>query len=68
MDYNRVQSYIKAHVLPKLDSLQTGMDGIPNLLTPSFDSIKNVLASITAKVDNVRGGGLKPHCSYRFAK
>ena len=56
MDYNRVQSYIKAHVLPKLDSLQTGMDGIPNLLTPSFDSIKNVLASITAKVDNVRGG------------
>lgn len=65
MDYNRVQSYIKSHVLPKLDSLQTGMDGIPNLLTPSFDSIKNVLASITAKVDNVRGGGgLKPHCSY----
>lgn len=55
MDYNRVQSYIKAHVLPKLDSLQLGMDGIPNLLTPSFDSIKNVLASITAKVDNVRG-------------
>lgn len=56
MDYNRVQSYIKAHVLPKLDSLQTGMDGIPNLLTPSFDSIKNVLGTITTKVDTVRGG------------
>ena len=56
MDYNRVQSYIKSHVLPKLDSLQTGMDGIPNLLTPSFDSIKNVLSTITTKVDNVRGG------------
>ena len=57
MDYNRVQSYIKSHVLPKLDSLQTGMDGIPNLLTPSFDSIKNVLSTIATKVDNVRGGG-----------
>lgn len=56
MDYNRVQSYIKAHVLPKLDSLQTGMDGIPNLLTPSFGSIKNVLSTIATKVDNVRGG------------
>ena len=59
MNTNRISTDIKhakEALEKKLDSLQTGMDGIPNLLTPSFDSIKNVLSTITTKVDNVRGG------------
>lgn len=59
MNTNRLSTDIKhakEALEKKLDSLQTGMDGIPNLLTQSFDSIKNVLSTITTKVDNVRGG------------
>lgn len=59
MNTNRISTDIKhakEALEKKLNSLQTGMDGIPNLLTPSFDSIKNVLSTVTTKVDNVRGG------------
>ena len=69
MDYNRVQSYIKSHVLPKLDSLPTDVQSVKN----AFDAWKadwtqaraikldNLDATISSRassqqVDGVRGG------------
>ena len=69
MDYNRVQSYIKSHVLPKLDSLPTDVQSVKN----AFDTWKadwtqaraakldNLDATISSRassqaVDDVRGG------------
>lgn len=69
MDYNRVQSYIKAHVLPKLDSLPQDVQSVKN----AFDAWKadwtqaravkldNLDATISSRassqaVDGVRGG------------
>lgn len=69
MDYNRVQSYIKAHVLPKLDSLPDDVASVKQ----AFDTWKadwtiaragkldNLDATISSRassqaVDGVRGG------------
>lgn len=69
MDYNRVQSYIKSHVLPKLDSLSTDAQSVKN----AFDTwrkdwtqaraakLDNLDATISSRassqqVDGVRGG------------
>ena len=69
MDYNRVQSYIKSHVLPKLDSLPDDVKSVKN----AFDAWKadwtqaraikldNLDAKISSRassqqVDGVRGG------------
>ena len=69
MDYNRVQSYIKSHVLPKLDSLPQDVQSVKN----AFDAWKadwtqvravkldNLDATISSRassqaVDGVRGG------------
>ena len=69
MDYNRVQSYIKAHVLPKLDSLPDDVASVKQ----AFDAWKadwtqaravkldNLDATISSRassqaVDGVRGG------------
>ena len=70
MDYNRVQSYIKSHVLPKLDSLPGDVQSVKN----AFDvwkadwtqaratKLDNLDATISSRassqaVDGVRGGG-----------
>lgn len=77
MDYNRVQSYIKSHVLPKIDSLPQDVQSVKN----AFDTwrkdwtqaravkLDNLDATISSRassqqVDDVRGGGLKPHCTH----
>ena len=69
MDYNRVQSYIKSHVLPKLDSLPDDVASVKQ----AFDTwrkdwtqaraakLDNLDATISSRassqdVDGVRGG------------
>lgn len=69
MDYNRVQSYIKSHVLPKLDSLPQDVQSVKQ----AFDTwrkdwtqaraakLDNLDATISSRassqdVDDVRGG------------
>lgn len=77
MDYNRVQSYIKSHVLPKLDSLPTDVQSVKNAFdtwrkdwtTARAAKLDNLDAAISSRassqqVDGVRGGGLKPHCTH----
>lgn len=50
MDYNRVQSYIKSHVLPKLDSLPTDVQSVKN----AFDAWKADWTQARAiKLDNL---------------
>ena len=50
MDYNRVQSYIKAHVLPKLDSLPQDVQSVKN----AFDAWKaDWTQARAAKLDNL---------------
>ena len=49
-DYNRVQSYIKSHVLPKLDSLPTDVQSVKN----AFDAWKEDWTQARAiKLDNL---------------
>ena len=49
-DYNRVQSYIKSHVLPKLDSLPTDVQSVKN----AFDAWKADWTQARAiKLDNL---------------
>ena len=50
MDYNRVQSYIKSHVLPKLDSLPTDVQSVKQ----AFDAWKaDWTQARAAKLDNL---------------
>lgn len=50
MDYNRVQSYIKSHVLPKLDSLPQDVQSVKN----AFDAWKADWTQARAiKLDNL---------------
>ena len=50
MDYNRVQSYIKSHVLPKLDSLPQDVQSVKN----AFDTWKaDWTTARAAKLDNL---------------
>ena len=69
MDYNRVQSYIKSHVLPKLDSLPQDVQSVKNAFdtwkadwtTARAAKLDNLDATISSRassqaVDGVRGG------------
>ena len=69
MDYNRVQSYIKSHVLPKLDSLPTDVQSVKQAFdtwrkdwtTARAGKLDNLDATISSRassqaVDGVRGG------------
>lgn len=69
MDYNRVQSYIKSHVLPKLDSLPQDVQSVKQAFdawkadwtTARAAKLDNLDATISSRassqaVDGVRGG------------
>ena len=67
MDYNRVQSYIKSHVLPKLDSLPDDVKSVKN----AFDAWKadwtqaraikldNLDATISSRASSQQVGGVQ---------
>lgn len=69
MDYNRVQSYIKSHVLPKLDSLPQDVQSVKQVFdawkadwtTARAGKLDNLDAAISSRassqaVDGVLGG------------
>ena len=79
MDYNRVQSYIKSHVLPKLDSLPQDVQSVKNAFdtwkadwtTARAAKLDNLDATISSRassqqVDGVRGGGHYSHKTSDF--